>query len=566
MPTGSSEGVAVLSYLAVMLRWKWLIIGITLVCLAAGMGYLVTQTPMYSATAKLLYVQPVTISNPLVQGSSQTAQQPDLATVSAIVTSGEVTRGAFDLLEGKDTSAGYWVKVTQPVDGSGNLSQNVVGIEAASASPQTAADAANAVAESFVEWRRESRGTQVEEALAAVRAALETYTTPSERKTFEYLQLRQSQQALELQLESLASDFTVTSPATVPAEPFSPRKRHTLALAGSLGLILGLVLAFLLEQFDTKVRDERQLTEALGMSALGHLPPLARGAPNGGGVQMLSDPSGPMAEAIRVLRGNLSFTGVDGDVRSIIVTSSIRTEGKSVTSSNMAVALALAGQRVVLVDADFRRPRIHSYMHVSNRTGLSSVLARRVDLADALIPVPLYAHSGDGEAHLRAAAEESVPVRVASEGSDRVVESALQHRPGEKAGAFPSESSALLRVLPSGPLPPNPGEMAASQRLGGIIDALVGAADFVIVDTPPLLEVGDAAAMAAKVDGLVFVANMDKVRWPMLERSRAQLERIPCRKLGMVIVAAKHTHKAAYRYEYRPDKGAKDVPPTMDHD
>jgi len=559
MATDASEGVAVLNYLAVVIRWKWLIIGVTLACVAGGMVYVVTSTPMYRATAKLLYVQPVTISNPLVQGSPQMAQQPDLATVSAIVTSGEVSQGASDLLEGKDTSSGYWVKVTQPVDDSGNMSANVVGIEAASSAPQTAADAANAVAQAFVEWRRDSRGAQVEEALGAVRAALETYTTPSERDTLEYTQLRQSQQALELQLQSLASDFTVTSPATVPSEPFSPRKRHTLALAGSLGLLLAFVLAFLLEQLDTKVRDQRQMTEALGMSVLGHLPPLARRAPQGGSVQMLSDPSGPMAEAIRVLRGNLSFTGVDGDVHSVIVTSSTRTEGKSVMSSNLAVALALAGQRVVLVDADFRRPRIHSYMQVSNRIGLSSVLARRSDLSEALIPIALDTSVGKGDPTLQAGGQEVVSVRVASAGSARVVESVLQRGLGESIGALHSDGDALLRVLPSGPLPPNPGEMAASQKLGQIIHSLVDEADFVIVDTPPLLEVGDAAAIAPKVDGMVFVANMDKVRWPMLERSQAQLERLPCRKLGMVIVAGRHTRKAAYRYEYRPDKGSRDA-------
>ena len=230
---------------------------------------------------------------------------------------------------------------------------------------------------------------------------MKTYTTPTARESAEYLQLKQSQQALELQLQSLSSDFTIIAPATVPTEPFSPRTRHTLALAGSLGLVLGMVLAFLLEQLDTRVRDERQMAEMLGMSTLGHLPPLTRRTPEGAGVQMLSNPSGPMAEAIRVLRGNLSFTGVDGDVRSVLVTSSIRTEGKSVTASNLAVSLALAGQRVVLVDADFRRPRIHTYMRVSNAVGLSSVLARRAELFDAVVPISLEGHAKRGRAGRR---------------------------------------------------------------------------------------------------------------------------------------------------------------------
>jgi len=565
MATDSTEGVAVLNYLAIMLRWKWLIGGVMTLCLGAGIAYLMTTTPLYRASATLLYVQPVTISNPLIQSSYlQTYEQPDLGQISAMVTSVQVTEGAFRILKGKDTSAGYHIEVSRPVDSAGNVSEAVIGVDAVSSNPETARQAAGATAQAFVDWRLDGKTAQVREALAAVQAQLKAYPASSGRESSEVLQLRESEQALKLQLQSLASDFTVIAEPTVPTHPFSPRRRHTIALAGSLGLILGMVLAFLLEQLDTRVRDERQMTEALGMSALGHLPPLARRPPLDGGVQMLSDPSGPMAEAVRVLRGNLSFTGVDGDIRSFMVTSSVRTEGKSVTSSNLAVALALAGQRVVLLDADFRRPRIHSYMRVSNAVGLSSVLARKVDLFEALVPVSLDTLGGGDETTLRAIVREAKSVRVRSELPPGVHRAKDRQGPSELGESrSESETDAELRVLPSGPLPPNPGEMAASHRLGEIIHELSKVSDFVILDTPPLLEVGDAAAMAAKVDGMLFVVNMGTVRWPMLERVRAQVERFPCRKLGLVVVAAKHSRRSAYRYEYRPDRNAEDVPPMM---
>ena len=388
MATETTEGLAVLGYLAVMARWKWLIIGITAVCVAAGVGYLYTRTPLYEATARLLYVQPVTISNSLV-GVSQNVQQPELATVSAIVSSGQMTDAAAELLNGQDTSAGYFMSAVQPVDSSGNTSATVIGIQAVSTDPKTAAAAANAYAQAFVDYRRETAQAQVNNALAAIDAQLKSYDTPSEKESGEYLQLKQSQQALELQLESLSSDFTIIAPASVPTAPFSPRTRHTLALAVILGLVLSMVLAFLLEQLDTRVRDERQVNEMFGAAILGHLPPLTRRNPVGASAEMIANPSGPLAEAIRVLRGNLSFVGVDGDVRSVLVTSSIRSEGKSVTAVNLAVSLALAGQRVVLVDADFRRPRVHTYLHLSNVVGFSSVLARRAELLDAVVPIPL---------------------------------------------------------------------------------------------------------------------------------------------------------------------------------
>lgn len=554
MVTETSEGVAVLGYLAVMARWKWLIIIVTLVCVAAGMGYLFTRTPLYRATTQLLYVQPVTISNPLVQGGySQTYQQPDVATVSAMVSSTQVTNGAFKVLEGKDTSAGYSVAAVQPVDAGGNSTANVVGIEAVSTSAETAAAAANATAQAFVDWRRDTKRTEVQDAMAAVEAALKTYVSPGAKESAEYLQLKQSQQALELQLQSLSSDFTIISPATAPSQPFSPRKRHTLTLSVVLGLALGMGLAFLLEQLDTRIRDDKQMNEMLGMSPLGHLPPLMRRTPEGTPVQMLSNPSGPMAEAIRVLRGNLSFTGVDGDIRSVLVTSSIRTEGKSVTASNLAVSLALAGQRVVLVDADLRRPRIHSYMHLSNAVGLTSVLARRVELEDAVVSISLEGQAGaDGDPGYSPLDRDGSPVRVMSKSRAALgFESTSQDSSLRTRISSGSSSDSLLRILPSGPLPPNPGEMAASRRFGEIIELLATSADLVIIDAPPLLEVGDAAAMASKADGVIFVVNMGRVRWPILERSHAQLEQFPCRKLGTVIVAEKRTRNAAYGYEYR---------------
>ena len=123
----------------------------------------------------------------------------------------------------------------------------------------------------------------------------------------------------------------------------------------------------------------------------------------------------------------------------------------------------------------------------------------------------------------------------------------------------------MLRVLPSGPLPPNPGEMAASQRFGEIIGMLADQADLIIVDSPPLLEVGDTAAMAAKADGVLFMVNMAKVRWPMLERSHAQLMRFPSRKLGLVVIASKSVHKPVYGYESRQaPASSKDTPAAPD--
>ncbi len=557
MTTESSEGFEPLAYLAVIYRWKWPVIAVTVLCAVLGLAYLKTRTPQYLATAQLLYAQPVTISNQLVQGSvPQALLQPNLATVSAVITSSQVASAAARLLNGRDTSAGYQVTVPLPTDMSGatlgDAAANVVDIEAVSSSPQTAAAAANAYAQAFVDHRRDSARAQVSSVLASVKAALVSYATSSTGRSYEYLELVQSERALELQLQTLPADYQLTTPATPPSAPFLPRRLHTIAYFTILGLLLGMGLAFLLEQLDTRPRDEREVADLLGLPVLGQLPPLPRGTGEATMLQTLVDPVGPMAEAARVLRGNIGFANVDGDVRTLLVSSSIRGEGKSVTACNLAVTMALAGQQVVLVDADLRAPSVHTYMHVSNAVGLSSVLARRADLWDAVVSITLDDAVGVG------AAAGVIPVAPRMEGAGRIVplagtgpgsDAVAEHVPRHPGLPSRLDEIRALRVLPSGPLSPNPGEMAASERFGEVIGMLGDTTDLVIIDSAPLLEVGDAAAMAHRVDGLLFVVNMARVKWPMLERSHAQLVKLPRRVLGVVVVA-KRVHQPVHGYRY----------------
>jgi Mrp family chromosome partitioning ATPase len=350
----------------------------------------------------------------------------------------------------------------------------------------------------------------------------------------------------------VTGDFSIISPAYPPSVPFSPRKTRSLAIAVILGFVLGTGLAFLLEQLNTRVRDEEQVVDLLGMSALGHLPPPTRGNGAPEPVQMLVNPFGMMAEAVRVLRGNLDFMGVDGEIHSLLVSSSIQGEGKSMTACNLAVSMALAGKRVVLVDADLRRPRVHTYMSVANSVGLSSVIARHAQLSDALVSITLDKAVGASAdpAVARGVRVRDAAVRVFSTpGPERSGDVLRGQQPSWSGWPASPDDNPVLRVLPSGPPPPNPGEMVASRRFAEIVDELADDADLVLIDTPAMLSVGDTAAMAAKADGLVFVVNTALVRRPMLERSQAQLAKLPCRKLGLVIISSQRG-KDSYYYGY----------------
>jgi Mrp family chromosome partitioning ATPase len=238
-------------------------------------------------------------------------------------------------------------------------------------------------------------------------------------------------------------------------------------------------------------------------------------------VVTLSDPGGHVAEAFRVLRGNLDFLALDSDVHSLAVTSSQQGEGKSVTTCNLAVAAALAGRRVILLEGDLRRPRIAEYLGLGNERGLATVVTGTHKPMEALQRVEIKALD---EAH----------GGVPGDGVDRP--------PG-------------LYVLTQGPEVPNPGEIVASRTFAHLIEAYQRHADLVIIDTPAFLAVGDAAAIAGAVDGLVFVVDPSRVKRPVLRAAAEQLQNLPTRLLG-VVVLQHHGRSTSYSYGYGYGSGS----------
>ena len=348
-------------------------------------------------------------------------------------------------------------------------------------------------------------------------------------------------------LEStVTGNFQIITDAGPPSAPFYPNKKKGAAEAIVIGLVLGIALAFLIEQFDTRLHGEEQVMELLDLSMIGFVPQLSRHSRDTGSLPTLSHPSGPTAEAYRLVRGNLEFTTLDDDIKSLLITSSVQGEGKSVTACNLAVSMALAGKRVVLIDADLRSPRVHTYVGIPNAVGLSSVIARRVSVADAVVPVVLDTsprHNGSlvMTSQRAAAAAQAVPAAISSI-KVRTSSGAEQGMPPDWLWPEGPDATPILRVLTSGPLPPNPGEIVASRRCGEIIAELAADADIVLVDAPAMLPVGDTAALAGWVDALVYLVNADKVRQPALKQARSQLAHLSCRKLGIIEIADKKGH------------------------
>lgn len=288
----------------------------------------------------------------------------------------------------------------------------------------------------------------------------------------------------------------VITPPRVPAEPAKPRKRLAVTLAGIVGLALGVGLCFFIDYLDTTIKTRDDVDEALGVPTLGYVPALRDGNGNGGRpgtdehrpLELLAvdRPRSPVAEAFRSLRTALAFSGANGDLKRLLVTSSSPQEGKTLVSLNVAVALARAGKRVLLVDADLRRPRLHKVFDQAPQPGLSNILAgeRAVDLDQAARPVP------------------------GVEG---------------------------LWFLPSGPIPPNPADLLGSARMRDFVEAAGAQYDVMVFDTPPAVSLSDAAVLCQYVNGVLMVVRSFSTQRHVARHTAEQLGRARAKLLGVVL-------------------------------
>jgi capsular exopolysaccharide synthesis family protein len=286
-------------------------------------------------------------------------------------------------------------------------------------------------------------------------------------------------------LDNIAATKTVTlnvvSGPSVGHFPVSPRKKLNITIAVMIGLLAGLVLAVLRELTDTTIRSAEMLRDVVGLPLLGsiHFDNSARKAPLivGGQVRSLR------AEAFRHVRTNLQFVDVDHPIKLIVVTSSIAGEGKSTTATNLAIVFAETGSRVLLIEADLRRPRVSDYLGLERAVGLTNVLAGQVAIDEVL-----QNWGADG-----------------------------------------------LTVLPCGSIPPNPSELLGSQNMVDLLSAMRERFDTIIIDTPPLLPVTDAAVASVLADGVVVVVRYGRTNRAQLAAAVRSLESVDARVLGCVL-------------------------------
>lgn len=292
--------------------------------------------------------------------------------------------------------------------------------------------------------------------------------------------------------------LTVVDPPKLPGSPVAPKTEQNVAIGLVLGLLAGVGLALLISTLDRRVKSAAQLEELTGVAEVGSIPFRKREDREEDAVHVVPFRTGhsPAAEAFRRLRTNLQFLSVDHPPKVFVLTSSVAEEGKSETSVNLAIALAESGNRVLLMEADLRRPKAVTYLKMTENVGLTTVLTGQADVADV------------------------------------VQETRFEN----------------VQVLAGGPLPPNPSELLASEALRELLAELRKAYDYVVIDSPPLLPVTDGALLARVSDGALLVVRSGRTTTDQVAQAADNLAKADARLLGVISVANKPAKKGSRGY------------------
>jgi polysaccharide biosynthesis transport protein len=510
--------VEVIGYLAPLRRWWWLLVISTLVAMVSTYLSLRQAPPVYETRTTLMVGGALNKANPnqldVYLGEQLTNTYAGIALRATV-------RKAVMATLGLDSLPVYTVN---PV-----VNTQLLEITVRDADPRLAQAVANELASQLIEQSPSSENTETQQRTQFIRAQLndlevkiqETQDDISKaqadlRNLLSAREIAASQAqiaALQQKLATLQANYagllsntsqgalnalTVVEPADLPASPVGPNKARTLLLVGVIGFLLAAGVAYLLEYLDNTLKGPEDVKQILGLSTLGAVP-LMDEAGAGEQPAMLSGQHTAVAEAYRVLRTNLQYASVDQPLHLLLVTSPAPTEGKSFTTANLSIALAQTGQRVVAVDADLHRPRLHRAFGVANSDGLTTAL-----LAD---------------------------------------EASLD-------GLLQATSVPGLLVLTAGPTPPNPTELLASARMRELLGQLRAHADILVVDSAPVVMVADAAVLSAQVDGVLLVIDAARTRRDVARQAVASLRAVNAHLLGALLNRVPTRGSGYYYYHY----------------
>jgi receptor protein-tyrosine kinase len=492
-------------YLQVLRRRKWIFLQAVVLVPAVVVFFSLRQTAEYRASAEVLLNHEDLAAS--LTGTAVQAYQDPIRLVQTQADLARVPAVARQVLRASPVPGMSPASFLAASSVSARQDSDLLEFSVTDERPRVAERLATQYARQYTIYRYRLDTAAITSALNEVRARIRELG-PGGRGSPLYVSLVDKEQQLRTIAALKTSNASVVRPADGAAK-VRPRPVRSGVLGLGVGLVLGLVLAFLANTFDTRLRSADEVTEELGLTLLARLPEPSRSLRRKAGLVMAAKPTAPEAEPFRILRSNIEFVNLDRGARTIMVTSAVEKEGKSTTAANLALAFARAGTRVTLVDLDLRRPYLHRFFDVESNPGVTDVALGRVALANALVEVTLTS---------------SEPASANGDRPDR----------------------GMLRLLTSGSRPPDPGEFVASRTLSTILEEVATGSDLVLVDAPPLLHIGDAVALSAKVDALLLVVRLKVARRPMLRELRRVLENCAAAPLGFVLAGA----EAEEGYDY----------------
>jgi non-specific protein-tyrosine kinase len=497
------------SYLSTIRKWLWLVILCAGLAGAAAFLFSRQQTPIYQSTATVFINQ--------ARSATGSSDYTDIITSERIARTYAAMLQDWPTLDQAAIALGYPGGIAE-LRGTYALGVTVtpvrdtqlvqVGVE--SSHPEVAAGVANILPEVFMRMNRErqqqrfadtrqdlqtelsSTEAELEQTRLALIQLADTEENENERDRLErlaaryqttYNNLTNSLENLRLAEAQTTDNIVLTTPAQPSGSPIRPRVLYNTLLALLVGVLFGLGIAFLIEYLDDTIKTPDHVRDLTGLATLGTVVFLDGASPEERMVARTA-PKSQGAEAYRVLRTNLQFSALDKPLTTLLCTSAEPGEGKSTTVANLAFAMAQADRRVVLVDADLRRPSQHKILKLPNNVGLSTALLDK--------------------------------------GRDPAV-------------YLQDTDVANLRVMTTGPIPPNPAEMLNSARMHEMIEILKKEADVVLFDTPPVLAVADTSILASQVDGTLLVVWAGKTRGEMLVQATERLLSLGVTPLGVVL-------------------------------
>lgn len=493
-------------------RAPWILICFVIAA-GAAYGFSKHQTKLYTATASLVFN-----NNQLgqqiagLQAVSSSSPQAQQNTNVKLVELGDMAAKTAGLVGHGLTKE----RVKAELSVSGQTESNIVDVSVTTTSAVLAADIANTYTEQFVTEQQNSNHAYYASALELVNKQLAVLSA-KERAGTAGLALEDRAQSLGVLAELRSGNVQVAQAASAPKSPSSPKVARNTVLGALAGLLLGLGVAFLLERLDRRIREPKDLESIYGLPLLGVVPEsVALSVSGKGNNKRRKALPASEAEAFHLIRAHLRYFNVDRELRILMVASASPRDGKTTVSHYLASTAATVASRVLLVEADLRRPTLSAQLDLAPGLGLSDVLIAAASAGEAI---------------------QTIDVDAPSVGE--------------------SQGRTLDVLIAGATLPPNPAELIESHAMEALLDWARAEYDLVVIDTPPLTAVSDAFPLLRRVDGVVIVGRLGQNRRDVAARLHETLTGAGAPLLGVIANGFKSSGLGSYGYGYGYKSSAK---------